>query len=306
MNQYVHGKSMVRFFIALAVIFLSFRCAPVSRTNSGSKAQSDDGEKISPVPVANGEAQLTLPSWCSMMQSTDQVCFKCEREDAGVKLPYEQCLVPADSFKATTDCAFTSADTKSITCAGTRSGETFVMDVSLAKEKLIAAVPVFMIALQLTIQQKYRDREDLASLTTDLTSFITSRVAQIIRGEDLETVASDLLLLVNRYAKTKLTEEQSSAFKKFAMEALDVALRELHGRKDYKLSRFILRGLALGKQLPSSAIGDAGHLLTGPGLAALLAENDAKSIEGTFKILNPSVLGARSVDDLLLELKNGL
>lgn len=296
--RHFNSKSKLSVFGCL-LLAISVGCSPVARTDSEPKAK-----EINSGASTNPQTQLTLPSWCSMTQLSDQVCFHCDREDGGVTLPYEQCLTPSDSFKATTDCFFSSDQTKTISCAGTRAGEAFVMDVSLAKEKLTAAVPAFLVALQLTVNQKYPDRKDLAALTSDLTTFVGGRVSQIIRGEDLDSVAGDLLLLVNKHAKTKLSDAQATLFKKSAIDAFGIFGSELSGRKDYQLSKFILRGLALSKSIPQDQLGDLGKYLTGPGLAELLAGNEAQSINRAFKILNPSVLGVKSVEDLLKELKD--
>ena len=174
-------------------------CSPVSTTSSKSPAKgSQEASPTTPNSIG-GDMKLALPSWCRMTQSTEQLCFACEREDGGTSIPYEQCLTPSDSFQVERDCAFTDSGTKSITCAGTKSSEPFVMDVSLAKEKLASALPAFLIALKYTAQQKFPDHPEVKAASDELSDFFANRIAQIIRGEDLDRTSVDLGLLVNKH-----------------------------------------------------------------------------------------------------------
>lgn len=280
--------------------FLAVGCSKVSETQS---------KKILPATAATNnhrssdDAQrLVLPSWCSVQETADLVCFRCEREDAGIKIPYEQCLQPGPEFSSSAQCSFTSGFTKVITCEGTKSGEPFKMDASIAKEKVATAIPAFMIGLDLIVRQKFADDSLVAKLTSDLSAFWSSRIPALMRGEGYETTASDLVLLVNRHLKTPLSEDQVTHFKQVTKTALGELNQELSGKKDYKLSQVILRGLYLAKSIPENILGEAAPLFTGPAIADLLRDDKAKALLSLFSSMNPSVLGISSLDTFIEEL----
>lgn len=245
---------------------------------------------------------LNLPPWCSVKETADEVCFRCEREDGKIKIPYEQCLVPSESFSASANCTFSDGLTKQISCTGTKSGETFKMDSSLAKEKLAAVLPAFLVGLDLVVRQTFSDQSDVAKLTADLSAFWSSRIPSIVRGEQLESVASDLVSLVKRHVKTPLTDEQADHFRSITITALTQLNQELLGRKDYTLSQVILRGVALAKSIPEKTLGDASKNISGQAIADLLASENAKTFLALFKSMNPSILGMSSIEDFLAEL----
>lgn len=278
-------------------------CAPVKTTTSKSSVSAAQEASPTAPSTISGDTKLTLPQWCRMTQSTEQLCFSCEREDSGTTIPYEQCLTPADSFQAERDCAYTDSVTKSITCAGTKSTESFVMDVSLAKEKVTAALPAVLFAIKFTIQQKFPDRPDIKAVSDELSDFFGSRIPLINRGEDLDRISGDLLLLVNKHLKTPLTEAQAAIFKKSAQDAFGLVAKDLSGTKDYSLSRVILRGLSIANTIPPEILGDAKPFLTGPGLADLLSQDQSAALIQTLRILNPSALGIKSPEDLISDLR---
>jgi hypothetical protein len=278
-------------------------CSPAKETSAPQRSTSsgESDSKLQP-PLS---PMLTLPSWCSMRQATDQVCFKCERTDGGIIIPYEQCLTPADSFQASTDCDFNDGVTKTLTCAGTASGKTFVMDISIAKEKVSAVVPALLLAIELAVKQRFADQDTAKNLATDLSAFISARIKAIAHGVEPETTAGDLLLFVNRYVKTPLTAEQAGLFKKTTAAALKLLSDDLTGRKDYRITQTVLRLLSIARTLPDREFEDIKPYLTGPAIAELLADDRSQSLIHSFSTLNPSLLGVKSAEDLIAELKSG-
>jgi hypothetical protein len=303
-------------------LLVLWACAPVNKTKSNAitqtsapaPAESGDQTAAASSSTGNGatagtsssasELRLTLPSYCVATLSDSQQCFKCERQDGGVSIPYEQCFAPAESFQVTRDCSFSDDILKSISCAGTKSGETFTMDVSLAKEKLTAALPAFLIALDLSARQKFPNRPDVTAFTSEISLFLGSRFAQIVKGEDLDHIAGDLLLLANRHLKSPLSQDQGKFFKATAIEGFAYMAKDLSGTKDYNLVKIIMRGIAIAKSIPSPLLGEAAPYLSGPGLAEILSEDKAQSLIKSLGALPLSILGIKSVDDLIAALKN--
>lgn len=261
-----------------------------------------DASKPEMRPQVADISLLNLPPWCSVQEAGDEVCFRCERQDGNIKIPYEQCLIPSENFSASANCTFSDGLTKQIACTGTKSGEPFRMDSSLAREKLAAVLPAFLVGLDLVVRQTFSDQSDVAKLTADLSAFWSSRIPSILRGEQLESVASDLVSLVKRHVKTPLTDEQADHFRSITITALNQLNQELLGRKDYTLSQVILRGVALAKSIPEKTLGDASKHLSGQAIADLLASENAKTFLVLFKSMNPSILGMSSMDDFLAEL----
>ncbi len=284
-------------------------CSPVETTaiaptdSAKSEIRSGDGAaKVLPA-ITVTDSTLTLPTWCKMNPASDQVCFHCSRTDDGVPLEYEQCLTPSDSFRASTDCWFSNQVTKTISCLGTRSGETFTMDVSTAKEKVTVTIPVFLIALNLAVSEKYGPTSSVTKFVTDISTFLGSRMEQIMRREDLSGVAGDLAMLVNNKTTSKLNDQQLLVFKVSAYAAFEAMLLELSGKKDYDVSKVLLRGLRLSGFVPANLMGEAKPLLSGSGLASLWLDSKSQSLETMFKILGPSVVGVSSAELLLQRLQ---
>ncbi len=274
-------------------------CSPVNRTASTNKSQASENA-LRPASVSPQE--LTMPSWCSLKQIGHQVCFRCERSDESMTIPYEQCFDALESFHPTTDCYFRDDITKTISCDGTSSGRTFLMDVSLAKEKVIAVVPPLTLAIELIAKNKFADNPQAKTFTKELSAFFSGRIEAIANGRDTEIIANDLILFVNRHTKTPMTAEQATHFKSIAVSALMQLSRELTGHKDYSLHQIILRLLAVARTIPDDLKGDIRPYLTGPGLAELLSEDRSQTLMQSFSILNPSIIGAKSADDLIAEL----
>jgi hypothetical protein len=292
-------NTVTKVFAALVVLSINaLSCSKPQETPYQQKSPL----KNEPLPQAADISLLDLPSWCSVKESSDEVCFSCERQDGNIKIPYEQCLIPAENFSASTNCSFSDGLTKQISCSGTKSGEPFRMDSSLAKEKLAAVLPAFLVGLDLVVRQTFSDQSDVAKLTADLSAFWSSRIPSIVRGENFDGVASDLVSLVKRHVKTPLTDEQADHFKTISVTALTQLNQELMGRKDYTLSQVILRGIALSKSIPEKTLGEASRHLSGQGIADLLASENAKTFLAMFKAMNPSILGMSSVEDFLVEL----
>ena len=290
------GLWLVKALVSIAAV----SCSKPQETpyNKKTEPQEDQAQRGADINL------LSLPPWCSVKETSEDICFRCEREDANVKIPYEQCLIPADNFSASNNCSFTDGLTKQISCSGTKSGEPFRMDASLAKEKLAAVLPAFLIGLDLVVRQTFSDQSDVAKLTADLSAFWSSRIASIVRGENLDGVSSDLVSLVKRHVRTPLTDEQADHFKSMTVTALTQLNQELAGRKDYTLSQVILRGLALAKSIPETTLGQSSKQLSGQAIADLLASENAKTFMAMFKAMNPSILGMISVEDFLAELTN--
>jgi len=281
-------------------------CSPVSESAStpatNNKAGADQSTKLQMTSPSYVEQSLTLPTWCSMNQSQDQLCFRCERLDSGVTIPYEQCLTPSESFNSSRDCSFVNDGVKYIHCDGTKSGEAFKMDVSIAKEKVALALPAFLIALDWSVKQKQSPESDMAKFTADLSDFWANRIGSIMSGENLEPTADDLVLLAKKHLKSTLSDEQAKHFRQQTVNALTILYKELSGSKDYKLSQVILRGISIANAIPDNLLGDAKPFLSGPSLAAILSEDSSRSIVGMFSNISPSILGIRSVDALIQEL----
>lgn len=287
-------------------------CSPVNMTASTTDESekpavtSGDAAKNALPSSASGDPSLSLPSWCKMNQSSDQVCFHCVRNDGGVDLIYEQCLTPSEKFRASSDCWFSDQVTKSISCVGTRSGEDFVMDVSIAKEKVSATIPVILIALNIAVSEKFGSTSSVTKFVGDISTFLGSRIQQVMRGENLPGVAGDLGMLINKYTTSKLSDQEFEIFKASTSVALTLMVSELSGKKDYDLSRFLLKSVELSKLIPNDKLGDAKPLLSGPGLADLWSsDNNNDALEKAFKILSPAVLGFSSVEKLMARLKQG-
>ena len=281
-------------------------CSPISETASSpaksQKAGADQSTKLQITSPSYVEQNLTLPTWCSMNQSQDQLCFRCERVDSGVTIPYEQCLTPSESFNSSRDCSFVNDGVKYIRCDGTKSGDAFKMDVSIAKEKVALALPAFLIALDWSVKQKYLTESEIGKFTSDLRDFWANRIGSIMSGENLEPTADDLILLAKKHLKSTLTDEQARYFRQQTLNALTELNRELSGSKDYKLSQVILRGISIANAIPDNLLGDAKPFLSGPSLAAILSEDASRALISMFSSISPSILGIRSVDALIQEL----
>jgi len=270
--------------------------------------------KITPSPAAATQTStfggdesetklLELPSWCAVEETSDQICFRCEREDGEVKIPYEQCLIPSNEFSVTAHCSFNDGLTKQISCSKTKSGQIFRMDASLAREKLAATLPSFLNVLDIVARKTFSETSAVAQLTTDLRDFWKSRIHLILKGESIDLVADDLVNLARRHLKAHLTQEQADHFKSTAVTALTQLNSDLTGRKDYNLSHVILRGLSLVKSIPETTLGnDVSKYFSGQAVAQLLAQNDASSLLSIFNSMSPGVLGISSVEEFLGEL----
>jgi hypothetical protein len=239
-----------------------------------------------------------------MIRSVDHFCFRCEREDAGNRIPYEQCLSPLESFNPSLDCVFLDKGTKSISCQGTNSDQPFQMDVSLAKEKLAVTLPAFMDALDRSVRERYPNQAEPSQLTGELRDFLQRRISWIIRHENLAEVTEELSSIINRHLKAPLPPKFEIFFKASASEAMSTVSKDLAGRKDYSLSRFILLGVAIAKSIPSDSLGQAHPFLSGAGLAYLLTTPQTSHLAEVFEPLNPSLLGAKSAESLVRDLQN--
>jgi hypothetical protein len=283
----------------LVVILILGGCSqPKITTSSPSTTQTSTLDANEPETKL-----LELPSWCAVEEAGDQVCFRCEREDGDIKIPYEQCLIPSPEFSATAHCSFNDALTKQISCSKTRSGQTFRMDASLAREKLAATLPSFLSVLDIAARKTFSETPDVAQLTTDLKDFWKNRIHLVLRGEGIDVVADDLVSLARRHLKAPLTAEQANHFRSTTITALRQLNSDLSGRKDYNLSQIILRGLSLVKSIPETTLGDdASKYFSGQAIAQLLAQNEASSLLSIFASMSPGVLGMSSVEEFLREL----
>ena len=297
----VGNQSMVGRLL-FGICAVATACSPIERASSNKNAQQSDNASTNPAP--QGAPTLTLPSWCSMKQTQDQVCFKCDRLSENTSIPYEQCLTAAESFQASTDCTFQNELTKTISCDGTSSGRTFIMDISTAKEKIAAVVPALMLTVEILAKQKLTNNQSAKTVIGEFSAFVSGRINSIANGLEPEATAADLLLFVNRHANPPLNQEQANLFKKTATDALTLLPRDLSGKKDYSLSQSILRLMGIARTLPDDILGDAKPLLTGAGLAELLSEDRTQTLIRSFSILNPSILGVKSADELITELIN--
>jgi hypothetical protein len=286
----------------LSIILAVFTaCSPVIRTTSKNSTQSSDNASR-PASQAS-ELKLSLPAWCSSKQTGNQVCFRCERVDDSVIIPYEQCFDASDSFDASIDCSFKDDTTKTIYCDGTESGRSFVMDVSTAKEKVSTVLPTVLLAIELVFKDRFADNPQAATIARELSSFFSGRTASIVNGRDATNIATDLMLFVNRHIKTPMTAQQANHFKTTAEAALQQISRELSGHKDYSLTMIILRLLAVARTIPEEHKGDIKNYLTGAGLGDLLNEDRSQTLIRSLSILNPSILGVKSAQDLIAELQ---
>lgn len=286
----VHGVAKT-----LAAAALLSACSPVDETPSAK-----------PRPKTQEQTQsLTLPDWCSSKETISEVCFRCERSDGGVKIPYEQCFAPSPSFSSNANCSFNDGVLKQISCSSTMSGEPFKMDASLAKERLAAALPAFLVGMDLVVRQVYSEQSPAAKLTSDLSAFWSSRIPAIMRGENIDVTADDLLSLVNRHVTTPLSPELGNHLKTVTMTALKRLAQDYAGRKDYSLSQVVLTGIEIAKAIPQNILGDAKTYLSGPAIATLLSSEKAQPMVNIFKSMSSSVLGFTSFDDFIAELRRG-
>jgi hypothetical protein len=281
----------------LSVVFLMSACSPVEETPS---------PKSKPDPKTQEQTQnLTLPSWCSSKENSSEVCFRCERSDGGLKIPYEQCFAPSQSFSSGSNCTFNDGVLKQISCSGTKSGEPFRMDASLAKEKLAASMPAFLVGMDLVVRQVYSEQSAAAKLTSDLSAFWSSRIPAIMRGENIDVTADDLLSLVNRHVTTPLSPDLANHLKTVTVTTLRRLAQDYAGRKDYRLSDVVLDGIEIAKAIPQNILGDAKTYLSGPAIATLLSSEKAQPMVNIFKSMSSSVLGFTSFDDFIAELRQG-
>jgi hypothetical protein len=285
--------------------FILSACHPVRTTNARSKTAAggfNSGNQTSTRPTVSF---LALPSWCSQTQTADQVCFKCEREDAGAHLPYEQCLTPSESFKASTDCYFADDITKSITCEGTADGQNFVMDVSIARERASVAIPTFLYTLNTALSQKLPDRLDILEVVNELSNFSSNNIPKLSQGGDVSQISSDLMLLLQKYLKVKLTASEEETVKKSFSEAFTAVSADLSGKKDYSLSKIIKRISSASLMIPTASLGDAKTYLSPQYMADILGEDQQQTAKRSFNSLSPSMFGIKSAEDFITELKNG-
>jgi hypothetical protein len=279
----------------LIATFLLHACSPVEET-----------PRAKPSPESSTQAQsLTLPDWCSSKESSSEVCFRCERSDGGVQIPYEQCFVPSPNFSSGSNCTFNDGVLKQISCDGTKSGEPFKMDASLAKERLAASLPAFLMGMDLVVRQVYSEQSAAAKLTSDLSAFWSARIPAIMRGENIDVTADDLISLVNRHLTTPLSTEQANLLKSRTATILKGLAQDHVGRKDYRLSKAVLEGIEIAKSIPQNILGDAQNYLSGPAIAALLSSEKAQPMVTIFKSMSSSVLGVTSFDDFIAELQRG-
>lgn len=298
-NRYIYSsfRSLGLSLVLLLTISCSRQNEPITQAPGDSPSDS-----IRLGMNLNESGRFEPPSWCSVKETPDEVCFRCERQDGVIKIPYEQCLTPGPSFSTSSNCTFANGLTKQITCSGTRSGEAFRMDTSLAKERLSAALPAFLVGLDLIVRHTYSEQSDAARLTSDLSSFWSSRIASVVHAENLNGVADDLVALAKRHLKNPLSEDQAQYLRETTITALNQLHKELTGQKDYNLSRVILRGLALARSIPDSTLGDASVSLTGMSLANMVSADSSNKLQGAFNSLNPSTIGMSSFEDFLAEL----
>ncbi len=281
----------------LIIAFLTCACSPADETPS---------PKATPDPTTQDQTQnLTLPDWCSSKETSGEVCFRCERSDGGVKIPYEQCFAPSPSFSSGSNCTFNDGVLKQISCSGTKSGEPFRMDASLAKERLAASLPAFLVGMDLVVRQVYSDQSPAAKLTSDLSAFWSSRIPAIMRGENIDVTADDLLSLVNRHVTPPLSPDLAKHLKSVTMTTLKSLAEDYAGRKDYKLSEIVLTGIEIAKAIPQNILGDAKTYLSGPAIANLLSSEKAQPMVNIFKSMGSSVLGFTSFDEFIAELRRG-
>lgn len=281
----------------LTVAFLMSACSPADETPSP-KATPDPG-------IQEQTQNLTLPDWCSSKETSSEVCFRCERSDGGVKIPYEQCFAPSPSFSSGSNCTFNDGVLKQISCSGTKSGEPFKMDASLAKERLAASLPAFLVGMDLVVRQVYSEQSAAAKLTSDLSAFWSTRIPAIMRGENIEVTADDLLSLVNRHVTTPLSSVHANHLKTVTVTTLRRLAQDYAGRKDYRLSKAVFEGIEIAKSIPENILGDAQNYLSGPAIAALLSSEKAQPMVTIFKSMSSSVLGVTSFDDFIAELQRG-
>ena len=281
----------------LTIAFLMSACSPADETPS---------PKATPDPMTQEQTQnLTLPDWCSSKETSGEVCFRCERFDGGVKIPYEQCFAPSPRFSSESNCTFNDGVLKQISCSGTKSGEPFRMDASLAKERLAASLPAFLVGMDLVVRQVYSEQSAAAKLTSDLSDFWSTRIPSIMRGENIEVTADDLLSLVNRHVTTPLSPDLANHLKSVTVTTLRRLAQDYAGRKDYNLSQVVLTGIEIAKAIPQSILGDAKTYLSGPAIATLLSSEKAQPMVSIFKSMSSSVLGFTSFDDFVAELRRG-
>jgi hypothetical protein len=284
-------------------------CSPINTTASSPGADqkglpSDDANAKKFMPGTPAvESTLALPEWCNMDRSNGEVRFKCSRIDSGVNLIYEGRFTAAKSFNPSNDCWFVDEVTKKINCRGTLTGETFIMDVSTAREKVTESLPAVLIAINFAVSSKYEANSDAVRFTSDVTSFFGSRIQQLMRREGLAGIAGDLGMLVNKYIPSGLTAVQAAAFQLVAYQAFDIMVTELSGKKDYDLAGVVLRGLELSRALPPEILGEQRNSLTGTHVAKLLSSNDAVALERFFKIISPGVSGVSSQERFLAGLR---
>lgn len=246
-----------------------------------------------------GDLRLTLPSWCSQQQLSEQLCFHCERRVAPSAILYEQCFKPGDGFIANRDCVFMDGATKSIQCEGTSGGGTFDMDISTAKERLSATMPAFILGLDLALKQKNSEPpREQASFLLELAQFLAARLHRALEGEDQDSFASDFSQLINNALPLRLNDDQLQNLKGNIKQSTEIIAQELHGKKDYSLSRIILRGLATARTIPPTALGPAKDYLKGSTLASLIQTDEAGLMLKTLKILPSQVTGTMSLESL--------
>lgn len=272
-------------------------CSPLDDTPSAKVTEESKTQE----PTQN----LALPDWCSSKETGSEVCFRCERADGGVKIPYEQCFVPAPSFSSGSNCNFDDGILKQISCSGTRSGEPFKMDASLAKERLAAALPAFLVGLDLVVRQAYSEQSAAAKFTSDLSAFWSSRIPAIMRGENLDITADDLITLANRHLNPQLSAAQANHLKSVTVTTLKRLSQDYAGRKDYSLSDVVLDGIEIAKAIPETTLGNAKNYLSGPAIAALLSSDKAQPMVSILKSMSSSVIGVVSFDDFIAKLSTG-
>jgi hypothetical protein len=306
----------------------SVSCSKVKTTASGpQRAATDDGKnddaqsqrlpqkETTPEEISYNEMALSFPTWCEASKSLvtgqedvkpseSEACIRCTRADDDVNLVFEECFQALPDFEASSSCWLTGETMKRINCEKTATGEPFAMDVSTAKEKVSESLPALLIALNLQVAKKYPADSVPAKLTRDLSAFIGSRVGQVMRRENHGAVASDLTMLLNKYTSAPLSEAQANLFKAAVVAALDGMVQELSGKKNYDLAGTIVKIAKLKDNLPKDLIGKAQDLISGHGLADLLADNNTKVLDDFLKLLGPSV-NYQSAEEFLAKLRQG-
>ena len=248
-----------------------------------------------------------LPDWCSATaDATSQWCIQCNRpakSGNAVTFP-SQCFKAPGNFNSKKDCGLLGDGPalKSVSCR-TSGSDLFAMDVSFASEKAAGSIPLLLLAVSTIADKHLAGQPDAKATVQEILLFISSKMPALLAEGKTDSIAADFIVLANKHLKTPMTDAQKNIALKDAGLAFDLIKADLESHQQFSIVRTAGMLLGVAKTVPGLNDGPAKSYFEGASLATLV-DGHRTEVDRVFSILKPEILGVKSTDDLIAQLKS--